>query len=73
VEQPDGVHLVYVMARRRPLAQGFEAARNSVWSDYKAAAQARVNKGNLEYLRNRADVLIAPDYADAEAKARAKL
>jgi parvulin-like peptidyl-prolyl isomerase len=73
VEEADGAHLIYVMARRRPLAQGFDAAKNSVWSDYKAAAQARVNKGNLEYLRNRADILIAPEYVDAEVKARAKL
>jgi len=71
VEESDGVHLVYVLARRRPLAQGFEAAKNAVWSDYKTAAQARVNKGNLEYLRNRADVLIAPEYAAAEGKAHA--
>ncbi len=73
IEESDGVHVIYVLARRRPLAQGFEAARNSVWSDYKTAAQARVNKGNLEYLRNRADILIAPEYVDAEAKAHAKL
>jgi parvulin-like peptidyl-prolyl isomerase len=72
VEDTDGVHLVYVLARRRAVAQGFEAAANAVWTDYKAAAQARVNKGNLEYLRNRADILIAPEYAVAEAKARAQ-
>ena len=72
VEEADGVHLVYVMARRRPLAQGFDAAKNAVWSDYKTAAQARVNKGNLEYLRDRADILIAPEYATAEVKARAR-
>lgn len=72
VEEADGVHVVYVVARRRPLAQGFEAAKNAVWSDYKAAAQARVNKGNLEYLRNRADILIAPEYVAAGAGAHAK-
>ena len=73
VEDSDGVHVIYVAARRRPLAQGFDAAKNAVWSDYKAALQARVNRGNLEYLRNRADILIAPDYAQAETQAHAKL
>lgn len=73
VEESDGFHLVYVVARRRPLAQDFESARNSIWAAYKAAAQARVNKGNVQYLRNRADILIAPDYAAAEKQASAKL
>jgi hypothetical protein len=63
LEMADGVHLLYVATRRRSVAQGFEGAANQVWSDYKAAAQARVNKGNLEYLRKRADILIAPEYA----------
>jgi hypothetical protein len=56
--------------RRRAVAQGYEAAANTVWNDYKAAAQARVNKGNLKYLRNRADILIAPEYVESELKAR---
>lgn len=72
VEDTDGVHLIYVQTRRHAVAQGFEAAANQVWTDYKAAAQARVNKGNLEYLRKRADILIASDYVESEAKARAK-
>ena len=70
VEETDGVHLVYVVMRRRAVAQGYEAAANTVWNDYKAAAQARVNKGNLKYLRNRADILIAPEYVESELKAR---
>ena len=64
VELPDGVHLLYVATRRRSVAQGFEGAANQVWSDYKAAAQARVNKGNLQYLRNRADILVAPEFSN---------
>lgn len=72
VEDTDGVHVIYMLTRRRAVAQGYEAARNAVWTDYKAAAQARVNKGNLEYLRNRADILLAPEYVTSEAKARAK-
>jgi parvulin-like peptidyl-prolyl isomerase len=67
VELGDGVHLLYVETRRRSVAQGFEGAANQVWTDYKAAAQARVNKGNLEYLRNRADILIAPEFVTARS------
>jgi parvulin-like peptidyl-prolyl isomerase len=62
IELPDGVHLLYVATRRRSVAQGFEGAANQVWTDYKSAAQARVNKGNLEYLRKRADILVAPEF-----------
>ena len=67
VELLDGVHLLYVSTRRRSVAQGFEGAANQVWSDFKSAAQARVNKGNLEYLRKRANILIAPEYASGGA------
>jgi parvulin-like peptidyl-prolyl isomerase len=73
VEMDDGVHLLYVGDRRRAVAQGFEAAANQVWNDYKAAVQARVNRGNVQYLRRRADLLVAPDYAAAEAGAAAAL
>jgi parvulin-like peptidyl-prolyl isomerase len=73
VNESDGVHVIYVMQRRRAVAQGFEAAANSVWTDYKAAARAHVNKGNLEYLRNRADILIAPEYVQAEQRAHAQM
>lgn len=72
VAADDGVHLVYVRERKRPVAQGYEAAADQVWSDYKNAARARVNDGNLRYLRRRADILVAPDYAAAEARAAAQ-
>ena len=67
IEESDGVHVLVVSVRRRPVAEDFAAAANSVRSDFKAAAQARVNAGNLEYLRNRADILIASDLQAAPA------
>lgn len=58
---PDGVHLVLMLKHRHPVAQSFEQAADRVWTDLKAAAQARVVAANIAYLRSRADILVAPD------------
>lgn len=63
VEESDGVHLIYMIRHRFPVAQSFEQASNRVWSDLKSEAQAKVNAGNIAYLRSRADIIVAPDYA----------
>jgi parvulin-like peptidyl-prolyl isomerase len=63
LEQTDGVHLIVMIKHRFPVAQSFEEATNKVWTDLKNEAQAKVNASNVAYLRSRADILIAPDYA----------
>jgi parvulin-like peptidyl-prolyl isomerase len=63
IEEGDGVHLIYMIKHRLPVAQTFEKAANNVWSDLKREAQDKVNAANIAYLRSRADIIVAPDYA----------
>ena len=63
IEEADGVHLVAMIKHRFPLAQTYEEASNRVWNDLKSEAQAKVNAANLSYLRSRADIIVAPEYA----------
>jgi parvulin-like peptidyl-prolyl isomerase len=63
IEEGDGVHLVVMIKHRFPVAQTFEEATNRVWTDVKKEAQAKVNAANIAYLRSRADIIVAPEYA----------
>jgi parvulin-like peptidyl-prolyl isomerase len=63
IEENDGVHILYMLEHRFPVAQSFEEASNRVWTDVKNEAQAKVRAANLRYLRGRADILITPEYA----------
>lgn len=63
VPQSDGVHVIAVIKHRFPVPQTFEEASNRVFTDVKNAAQAKVRAANLAYLRSRADILVAPEFA----------
>ena len=63
VEESDGVHLIAMIKHRFPVAQTFEEAGNQVWTDVKNEAQAKVRSANLAYLRSRADIMTAPEFA----------
>jgi hypothetical protein len=63
IDESDGVHLILMIKHRFPVAQTFEQASNRVWMDVKKAAEARVSAANVAYLRSRADIVLAPDYA----------
>jgi parvulin-like peptidyl-prolyl isomerase len=63
VEESDGVHLVAMIKHRFPIGQTFEEASNQVWTDVKKEAQAKVRSANLAYLRSRADIMTAPEFA----------
>jgi parvulin-like peptidyl-prolyl isomerase len=63
VDESDGVHLVAMIKRRFPVPQTFDQASNRVWTDLKGEAQAKVRTANVAYLRGRADIVVAPDYA----------
>jgi hypothetical protein len=52
-----------MIQHRLPVPQSFEQASDRVWSDLKKDAQAKVQAANLAYLRSRADIMIAPEYA----------
>jgi parvulin-like peptidyl-prolyl isomerase len=63
VPESDGVHLVVMIKHRFPVQQTFEEAGNQVWTDVKKEAQAKVRSANLSYLRSRADIILAPEFA----------
>jgi parvulin-like peptidyl-prolyl isomerase len=63
VDESDGVHLIAMIKRRYAIPLTYEQASSRVWNDVKLAAEAKVRDANLEYLRNRADIVVAPDYA----------
>lgn len=66
--QSDGVHVIVMLARRAPEPLSFAAAADRVWTDRKAEAEARVDQGNLRYLRERADLQLAPDALQWQAR-----
>jgi parvulin-like peptidyl-prolyl isomerase len=48
---------VLVMIHRKPIRRlDFDAARDTVYQDYQRDARARVERQNLDFLRNRADI-----------------
>lgn len=63
VDESDGVHLIAMIKRRYAVPLTYEQASSRVWNDVKLAAEAKVRNANLEYLRSRADIVVAPDYA----------
>jgi hypothetical protein len=63
VQESDGVHLIAMIKHRFPVPQTFEEASNQVWTDVKKEAQAKVRSANLTYLRSRADIILAPEFA----------
>jgi parvulin-like peptidyl-prolyl isomerase len=63
VRDGGAVH-VLVMLRRKPITQlGFDAARDTVWQDMQREARARVERANLDFLRGRAEIRVAPGFS----------
>ncbi|HUO21685.1 MAG TPA: peptidyl-prolyl cis-trans isomerase [Caulobacteraceae bacterium] len=61
IQAPDGVHILYMVNNRPPVAESFDQARARVLSDYQKDAIARVQAADERFLRKRANVLIAGD------------
>lgn len=57
----DGIHLVYMIKNVRPLPEDFIAAKNRVLADYRRDASNSMLTHEQEYLRKRANILIADD------------
>ncbi len=68
VEEVDEVHLIVMIKHRFPVPQTFDEASNRVWTDIKNEAHAKVRAANLVFLRGRADIIIAPEYAPEHGK-----
>jgi parvulin-like peptidyl-prolyl isomerase len=58
------IHIVQVVKNTRPVPLGYEASRPRVFTDFKAAAQLRLLEATMAFLRSRATILMAKDYAD---------
>jgi parvulin-like peptidyl-prolyl isomerase len=59
----DGVHIIKVISNREPVPLSFEAARSQLRSDYVDAMQTQLMDNTVRFLRRRAKILIASDYA----------
>ena len=55
----------------RPVPLTFEQARARVLADFKMTAQNKLEDADERYLRDKAEILVADDYADAYSKAEA--
>ncbi len=61
IQQTDGVHILAMIRNIKPEPQTFEAARQQIFSDVLADRAARLSKGNLQFLKDRADIRLAPE------------
>lgn len=60
----NGVAHVLVMIRRKPPTPlGFDQARDTVWQDMQREARARVEGANLDFLRSKAEIRVAPGFS----------
>ena len=64
LQTADGIHIVKVLEDKVPVPLSFERARLQVLTDFKNAQQARLMQATMKFLRERAKILIASDYAD---------
>jgi parvulin-like peptidyl-prolyl cis-trans isomerase-like protein len=66
----DGIHIVQMVKNTKPLPLTFERVRSQVLNDFVTAAKKRLEDADLRYLRDKADILIADDYAEAYEKSQ---
>jgi parvulin-like peptidyl-prolyl isomerase len=57
----DGIHVLYMIRNKKPVAFDFSAARDQVLTDYRNDAIGHLRTGDEAFLRKRANVLIADD------------
>jgi hypothetical protein len=58
----DGTHLLVMTRNIRPVALPFDKAREQVANDYRKEAEAKVERQDETYLRDKADILLAPEF-----------
>jgi hypothetical protein len=59
----DGIHVVQMVKHVKPLPLTFERVRSQVLNDYVTTEKKRLEDADLRYLRDKADILIADDFA----------
>jgi hypothetical protein len=64
----DGIHILQMQLNDKPVAQTFIQARDAVRSDMRAAREAQLRAGSMNFLRRRSKMLFAEEYADYKAQ-----
>jgi hypothetical protein len=64
----DGIHIVQMVSNKRPPPVTFERVRSQVLNDFNDAGKKRLQDADERYLRDKAQILVADDYAAALAK-----
>jgi len=59
--EPDGVHVLAVSENHPPVARPYEAAHDQVLNDFRNDEIARLEAKSAQFLRKRANILIAKD------------
>jgi hypothetical protein len=72
VATADGIHILQMVKNTKPLPLTFERVRSQVLTEFIATAKKRLEDADLRYLQDKADILIADDYADAYEKAQSQ-
>jgi parvulin-like peptidyl-prolyl isomerase len=61
IQLSDGVHVLYMVANKRPVPFDFDKARPQVLNDYRSHAIDQLKAGDESFLRKRANVRVADD------------
>ena len=56
------VHIVYMIMRRPAVARDYDEARDTVLTDFKRDAARDVEMKNIDYLKARAEIAVAPEF-----------
>ena len=72
VADADGIHVVQMVKHIKPLPLTFERVRSQVLNDFITAAKKGLEDADLQYLREKGDILIADDYAADYEKSQAE-
>lgn len=62
VDDAGATHVLFMEKRQRPAERSFADARDAVFQDYKKDEQARVEAANMQYLKSKADIQLAPEF-----------
>jgi parvulin-like peptidyl-prolyl isomerase len=64
----DGIHILQMQLNEKPIAETFSESRDAVRSDMRAAREAQLRTGSMNFLRRRSKMLIAEEYRDYQAQ-----
>lgn len=64
----DGIHIIQMVKNVKPLPLTFARVRSQVLTDFNNAAKERLEDADERYLREKAEIQVADDYAEAYRK-----